>query len=169
MADPFLSTIMVVGFDFAPRNWAFCNGQILAISTNQALFSLLGTTFGGDGVRTFALPNLQGRAAVGAGALHPLGQVGGEATHTLTTQENPQHNHVWHGSATAGNSTDPTANALGGNKIYIKPDLKQPPPKPVAMNAKTISTVGGNPHPNQSPYLVLNYCIALQGIFPSRS
>jgi len=164
MANPYIAEIMIFGFGFAPRNWMFCNGQILAISTNQALFSLLGTVFGGDGRTTFGLPDLRGRATLGTGPGFVQGQVGGEAAHTLTTAEIPQHTHLWQGNKVAGTVADPTGNALGGNNIYA------PNAAPAAMNAGTIGAAGGSqPHPNMSPYLVLNYCIATQGIFPSRS
>jgi microcystin-dependent protein len=164
MSQPFLSSIMVVSFGFAPKGWALCNGQLLPINQNQALFALLGTTFGGDGRQTFALPNLQGRAAVGAGTPWTLGQTGGEANHTLTSAEMPQHSHPWQGNSTGGNAASPTGNTVAGNQIYTFPT------NTVTMNTATITTVGGGqPHMNQSPYLVLNFCIALQGIFPSQN
>src|SRR5204863_8736733 len=115
MSEPFLSSIMVVSFNFAPKNWALCNGQLMPINQWQALFSLLGTTFGGDGRQTFGLPNLQGRAAVGAGSSFTLGQAGGEIAHALNSAEMPQHTHTWQGTSTGGNSADPTANIVAGN------------------------------------------------------
>jgi microcystin-dependent protein len=173
MADPFLGEIKMVGFTFAPRNWAFCNGQLLSIAQNTALFSLLGTTYGGNGQTTFALPNLQGRTPIQAGqgpGLSPynLGQVGGEATHTLIAAE-AGHTHVLKASANQGSTTAPAGNVLaskrrGGKDIYH-------PAANVTLEASSVSGVsgGGGPHNNMQPYLGINFVIALAGIFPSRN
>jgi microcystin-dependent protein len=164
MAQPFLAEIRIFPFGFAPRGWAQCNGQILPINQNQALFSLLGTTYGGNGISTFALPNLQGRVPVHVGGSIILGQSGGEAAHTLITSELPAHTHQAIGSSTAANLGDPTGNLWAtGNAAY------HPSPN-TTMNPASLTAVGGNqPHENMSPYLTVNICIALQGIFPSRN
>ena len=171
MADPFIGQISIFSFAFPPRGWAFCNGQVLSIQQNQALFSLLGTTYGGDGITTFALPNLQSRAATSAGqgaGLSPytLGQVGGEAGHALTTQETPPHTH---GAATASNTNLMTPQAgywapnTGGNAIYSATGV-------ALMSANAVGSSGnGQPHENMQPHLPLNFCIALVGVFPSRN
>jgi microcystin-dependent protein len=164
--DPFLSEIRIMSFAFPPKGWALCNGQILPINQNQALFSLLGTTYGGDGVRTFGLPNLQGRVPMHMGGSFTLGQNGGEQSHTLSLSELPQHLHSVAASSTATNGTaSPNGNYLGGgNNVYHTPQ------NPTPLTAATVANVGGSqPHENMSPYLVLNFCIALQGIFPSRN
>jgi microcystin-dependent protein len=164
MADPFLAEIRIFSFGFAPRGWAQCNGQLLPINQNQALFSLLGTTYGGDGRVNFALPNLQGRSPVSTGSGMTLGQSGGEQAHTLTAGEMPTHTHVATGSATPANLGDPTGNLwAAGNAAYH--------PSPItAMNPASIVPVGGSQaHLNMSPFFTLNFCIALQGIYPSRS
>ena len=165
MAEPFLGEIRIMTYDFAPKGWALCDGQLLPINQNQALFSLLGTTFGGDGRTTFALPDLQARTPIHAGAGHILGEVGGEASHTLALAELPQHTHVLSG-ATSGNGTANPAGAFIGpaNNLYHAPGGSSP------MSPSSISTVGsGQPHENRQPYLTLTLCIALQGIFPSRN
>ena len=165
MSEPFLGELKMVSFNFAPRGWAFTNGQLLPINQNQALFSLLGTTFGGNGQTTFALPNLQGRAPFHSGAGFTLGQSGGESAHTLTASEMPAHTHTARGSAATINTGVPTGNvwaAAGANAFSTAAPG-------VAMGAATTTQVGGNqPHSNQQPCLVLNFVIALQGIFPSR-
>jgi microcystin-dependent protein len=165
MADPYLSEIRIMGFAFAPKGWAFCNGQILSIQQNNALFALLGTTFGGNGTTTFALPNLQGRVPLHMGPGFTIGQLAGTITHTLTTQETPQHNHLAKGTPTTGTSAIPTGNVLGGAAgVYTAAgDL-------VALPAASLASQGGNQqHDNMQPYLALNFCIALVGIFPSRN
>jgi microcystin-dependent protein len=157
MSDPFIGSIMLASFPGIPTGWHPCNGQGLEIATHPALAMLLGTTFGGDGVTTFGLPNLSGRCAVGGAR----GQSGGEANHTLTQQEMPLHIHGWFAGAAAGNATLPSGNALAAQQIYYTPSGLTP------MNPATIAPAGGGQaHPNQSPYLVLNYLIALQGIVP---
>lgn len=164
MAEPFLSEIRMMSFGFAPRGWALCNGQLLPINQNQALFSLLGTTFGGDGRVNFALPNLQGRAPIHVGSSHTLGERGGEQAHTLSIAELPQHAHVLNGTSGTGTQTIPAANLLAVNNLpaYRGPDQL------VAMNAATVANVGGSQaHLNMMPFLTINFSIALQGIFPS--
>lgn len=170
---PFLGQVMPVSFNFAPKNWAFCNGQTLSIAQNQALFSLLGTMYGGDGVSTFKLPDFRARTPIGVnsnGSYVP-GQVGGTETVALNTQQIPAHFHTVNYSSTNGGARNP-ANALYGNtgtgaanSIYANASGQQVP-----LNPATISLTGGNqPHSNMQPYLVLNFCIALSGVFPSRN
>ncbi len=165
MSQPFLGEIKIFSFNFPPKGWAFCNGQILAINQNQALFSLLGTTYGGDGRTTFALPNLQGCVPFHMGTSFAWGQRGGEVAHTLNISEMPAHNHVPVGSSNNASVTTPAGNlwasVSGGGYMSASN---------VSMNPASVMPVGGNqPHDNMSPYLVLNFCIALQGIFPSRN
>lgn len=165
MAEPFLSEIRIMSFGFPPRGWAFCNGQLLPINQNQALFSLLGTTFGGDGRVNFALPNLQGRTPIHVGGGHTLGEQGGEQAHTLSIAELPTHAHVVSVSSSAtGGTVSPNSAFLGGaNNAY-----RSPGGPATAMSAATISSIGGSQaHLNMQPFLTLNFCIALQGIFPS--
>jgi microcystin-dependent protein len=166
MAEPFLSEIRIFSFDFAPKGWAMCNGQLLPINQNQPLFSLLGTTFGGDGRVNFALPDQRGRVPIHAGGGFALGQRGGEDAHTLTQAEMPQHQHtVMSNNAGAGSAANPAGKILGPVNNLYGPANTQPQ---TPMNALTISNVGGSQaHSNQQPYLVLNFCIALLGIFPS--
>lgn len=166
MAEPFLAEIRMMSFGFAPKGWALCNGQLLPISQNQALFSLLGTTYGGDGRVTFALPNLQGRAPIHMGSGHTLGESGGEASHTLSISEIPQHTHVAMASSSAtGGNANPTNRFLGGgNNVYHSPtNLTTVTPATVA------NTGGSQAHLNLQPLLVLNFSIALTGIFPSQN
>ena len=167
MAEPFLSEIRIMSFGFAPRSWALCNGQLLPINQNQALFSLLGTTYGGNGQTTFALPNLQGRAPLHVGNGHTLGEAGGEQAHTLTIAELPEHLHTLTASPSGGNQPVPPNNVLASsapNPIYGVPaNLTN-------LNAGSVPNVGGGQaHLNMQPFLILNFCIALQGIFPSRN
>jgi len=165
MSEPFLSEIRVMSFGFAPKGWALCNGQLLPINQNQALFSLLGTTYGGDGRVNFALPNLQARAPMHTGNGHVLGERGGEQAHTLSISELPAHTHSWGATNTAANAPNPTSNLLGAAAEYNASGTNL-----VAMYPGTLSTVGGSqPHENMQPYLTLNFCIALQGIFPSQN
>lgn len=166
MAEPFLSEIRIMSFVFAPKGWALCNGQLLPINQNQALFSLLGTTFGGDGRVNFALPDLRGRAPIHVGSGHTLGERGGEQAHTLSIAELPQHVHVLNATtvlsdtSTASN-TVMLAQSAGANLYGTASNF-------VAMAANQVGNVGGSQaHLNMQPFLILSFCIALQGIFPS--
>src|ERR1700674_607405 len=166
MAEPFLSEIRIMSFGFAPKGWAQCAGQTMPINQNQALFSLLGTTYGGDGRVTFGIPALQGRAPLHMGAGHTLGERGGEQNHTLTISEIPTHVHTAFGNPTAvGGTANPVNNFLGGgtNVYNTAQNL-------TSLEPSTVQPVGGSqPPPNMQPFLVLNFCIALQGIFPSQN
>jgi microcystin-dependent protein len=170
MAQPFLSELKLISFNFPPKGWAFCNGQQLPINQNQALFSLLGTTYGGNGQTTFALPDLRGRVAIHEGSGFTLGERGGEEFHTLIQSEMPAHTHFVGSTSSAGNQTLPTAHIPANSQptqIYSK---SQSPTTAVAMSPLMISSIGGSqPHENRQPFLVLNYIIALQGIFPSQN
>ena len=153
-----------MSFDFAPKGWALCNGQLLPINQNQALFSLLGTTFGGDGRVNFALPDLRGRTPIHVGSGHTLGERGGEQAHTLSIAELPMHTHVLNASSTDGNAAVPSAGVLARSATQ----LYAPPANLAAMNAGSSTNIGGSQaHLNMQPFLTLNFCIALQGIFPS--
>ncbi|MCB1053687.1 MAG: phage tail protein [Acidobacteria bacterium] len=173
MSEPFLAEIKIVGFNFAPRGWAFCDGQILPINQNQSLYSLLGTTYGGDGRTSFALPDLRGRAPIhvgraDGGSLHALGSKSGEETHTLSANEMPQHRHLVQASNTQANQTTVSGNLLGNSLSELYVDSSTP--DMVAMRSGTVTHVGGSQaHNNMQPYLALNFCIALQGLFPSRN
>ena len=167
MGEPFLSEIRIMSFGYAPRNWAMCNGQVMPINQNQALYALLGTTYGGNGQTTFALPNLRGSVPVHDGGQFTLGTKAGEAVHTITSSEMPQHTHVLQASATDGNAPvpfGPSGNVLARNVNNIY----GPAQNLVATNPANVTNVGGSqPHTNIQPYLTLNFCIALIGIFPS--
>ncbi len=176
MDEPFIGTIMFVPYNFAPKNWAFCSGQLLQIATNQALFSLLGTTYGGNGQITFALPNLQGRAPIGYGQGNGLsnisiGQAGGQENVTLTLAEMPAHTHTGNvilGSGLANNANGTGNNFAantGGTSIYNSGALGDD----MAANVTIVSIGGNQPHNNMSPFLVLNCCICLAGLYPSRN
>lgn len=165
MSEPFLGEIKIISWNFPPKGWTFCNGQLLPINQNQALFSILGTTYGGDGRQTFGLPNLQGRTPLHVGNGIVLGELGGETAHTLNISELPAHNHVPVGSSTNATLTSP-AGHLWGTVTGGPYD----PNVNTAMNPACVLAAGGNqPHENMSPYLVLNFIIALQGIFPSQN
>jgi microcystin-dependent protein len=164
MAEPFLSEIRIMSFGFPPKGWALCDGQLLPINQNQALFSLLGTTFGGDGRVNFGLPDLRSRTPIHVGSGHTLGERGGEQAHTLSIAEIPTHTHVLNGSSSAG-----TLIIAGGNLAGSSPSqMYNGPTNLAAMSPGAISSVGGSQaHLNMQPFLVLNFSIALQGIFPS--
>jgi microcystin-dependent protein len=165
MAEPFLSEVRLMSFSFAPKGWALCDGQLLPINQNQALFSLLGTTFGGDGRVNFALPDLRGRVPIHVGSGHTLGERGGEQAHTLSIAEIPTHTHTGKASSSVGNQVIPTSNVLASplNLSYRAPDNAL-----TSLVPNTIANVGGSQaHLNMQPFLTLSFCIALQGIFPS--
>ena len=165
MAEPFLSEVRIMSFVFAPKGWALCNGQLLPINQNQALFSLLGTTFGGDGRVNFALPDLRGRTPIHVGSGHTLGERGGEQAHTLSIAELPQHTHVLQGSSTTATLDLPTNNMFA---TTASTNIYSGPTNLVAMNAGMVQNTGGSQaHLNMQPFLTLSFCIALQGIFPS--
>lgn len=169
--DPFVAEIRIFPFNFPPKGWAFCNGQILPLSQNTALFSLLGTTYGGDGKSNFALPNIQGNAVMHPGqgpglSLHDLGEIGGTETVTLLESEIPSHTHSLMAATLNSQSTTPTNNSLGrGNpiRVYTASGVT------ANMAANTVNPSGqSQPHNNMMPYLAMNFCIALQGVFPPR-
>jgi microcystin-dependent protein len=165
MGTPYLGEIKVISFNFPPKGWAFCNGQLLPINQNQALFSILGTTYGGNGQTNFALPNLQGRSPNYTGQGFNLGQLGGEVTHTLNNSEMPQHVHPVSAVASTGTQVSPINNvwAAATSGAYAAAGT-------TAMLPQALALAGGSqPHENMPPYLVLNFIIALQGIFPSRN
>ncbi len=165
MASPFLSEIRIMSFGFPPKGWALCNGQLLPINQNQALFSLLGTTYGGDGRTNFALPNLQGNVPMHMGNGHVLGELGGEQAHTLAISEIPTHSHTAQGNSATANTSNPNGNFSGNAG---KTNFNSAPNTTLAPQA--ISNVGGSQaHLNMAPFLTLNFCIALQGIFPSQT
>ncbi len=166
MSEPFLAEVRLVGFNFAPRGWAFCDGQIMPINQNQSLYSLLGTTYGGDGRTSFALPDLRGRCCLHVGEGHRQGQKSGAETVTISDAEMPQHKHTSQASTSVANQAAPVGNVLAdspsllytnpGNAVKLKPD--------------SVTSVGGSQaHNNMMPYLAVNFCIALQGLFPSRN
>jgi microcystin-dependent protein len=165
MAEPFLSEIRIMSFAFPPRGWALSDGQLLPINQNQALFSLLGTTFGGDGRVNFGLPDLRSRIPIHVGSGHSLGDRGGEQGHTLSIAEIPTHTHVMSAASGDANQPIPTANLLARQapaNPYIAPSSL------TAMNAGSVANTGGSQaHLNMQPFLTLSFCIALQGIFPS--
>ncbi|MBS0424451.1 MAG: phage tail protein [Proteobacteria bacterium] len=166
MDDPFLGEIRPFAFGFPPKGWATCDGQLLPIAQNAALFSLLGTMYGGDGRTTFALPDLRGRAGMHVNSIHTQGERGGQESVTLTTAQIPPHSHMANCSNVTGTQTSPAgkfwAQDSDGNVVFSSTGG-------ATMAATAIGNTGGEPHPNMQPYLVVNYCIALQGIFPSRS
>ena len=173
--DPFLAEIRIFPFNFAPKGWAFCDGQILPLSQNTALFSLLGTTYGGDGKSNFALPNMQGNAPMHPGqgpglSLHDLGETGGSDTVTLLESEIPAHSHTVGAQTTplsaVAVATGATLSRPASGNLYFTPGV----PTVVTMSDNTIAPAGGDqPHNNMQPYLTLNFCIALQGVFPPRT
>ncbi len=166
MAEPYLAEIRIVSFNFAPKGWALCNGQLLPINQNQALFSLLGTTYGGDGRTTFALPNLQGRTPLHVGGGFVQGESAGEEAHILTSGEMPAHTHPAVASSNPADQSSPVNNYWAVSQSYTAYASSSNE----TMAPQAVSSVGGSQaHPNLSPYLVLNFVIALQGIFPSRN
>lgn len=165
MAEPFLSEIRLMSFNFAPKGWALCNGQFLPINQNQALFALLGTTYGGNGQTTFALPDLRGRVPIHMGSGHTLGERSGQETHTVSINEMPAHIHTF-GVHSGDATTDIPVNGVpaGFSNGYRSGGAL------ASLEPSSIASVGGNqPHENRQPYLVISYCIALQGIFPSQN
>jgi microcystin-dependent protein len=168
MAEPFLGEVKIVSFNFAPKGWALCNGQLLPINQNQALFSLFGTTYGGNGQTNFALPNLQGRTPMSQGDGFTMGQAGGQTSHTVTINELPQHQHFLIFSNQPGNTVSPSPTvvpARGGTNSYAPASNTL-----VTMATTALTFAGGSqPHTNLQPYLVLNMIVALQGIYPSQN
>ena len=165
MSEPFLAEIKIVGFNFAPRGWAFCNGQLLPISQNQSLYSLLGTVYGGDGRTSFALPDLRGRVPIDVGNGHAQGQKGGAESPALLVPELPSHRHVVSGTSDGAEEARP-----GGElPALTEVNTYDVGGTPVAMNISTTNNGGGQGHNNMQPYLAVNFCIALQGLFPSRN
>jgi microcystin-dependent protein len=181
VTTPYISEIRLMAFPFAPKGWALCNGQILPISQYQALFSLIGVTYGGDGVRNFALPNLQGRVPIHMGPGYTLGQVGGESNHTLVVSEIAPHQHTLAGQNSISQTTagmavpDPTHYLANGQvqkdaSTYVAANYYGTGAPNRTFSAQAIAGGGsGQGHPNEQPYLILNFCMALAGVYPSRS
>lgn len=166
MSEPFLGEIKIISWNFAPKGWAFCNGQFLPINQNQALFALFGTTYGGNGQTTFALPDLRGRVPIHFGGGFTQGQAGGESAHTVIMSEMPQHIHAGQGFSQNGDQFVPTGNTLA----VVTGLYNGPSGNLTTLNPASLSSVGGSqPHENRMPYLVLNFVVALQGIFPSQN
>lgn len=165
MGEPFLSEIRIMAFNFPPKGWAFCNGQFLPINQNQALFALLGTTYGGNGQTTFALPNLQGKTPIHTGSGHSLGETAGSSSVTVNIQQMPTHLHLLQATNANGAIANPSNAFFGAvNNAYTNPANL------TTINPATVTSIGGSqPHTNMMPYLVLTFCIALQGIFPSQN
>jgi microcystin-dependent protein len=172
MTNPFLSEIRIMSFNFPPKGWALCDGQLLPINQNQALFSLLGTTYGGDGRVNFGLPNLQGRIPIHMGSGFTLGERAGETAHTIINSEMPAHNHLVNATGSIATTDDPSDGGLNdallaaaGVNIYNGANSIN-----TTLNPAAVTSVGGSQaHDNMSPYLTLSFCIALQGIFPSQT
>jgi len=169
MSEPFLGEIRMMGFNFAPRGWALADGQILPIAQNQSLYSLLGANYGGDGRTSFALPDLRGRTPIHRSDHHPLGQKGGAEAVPLSANEMPAHEHFAYGSTVKGNSRSPTDAVLASE---VDPDAAYAPGSALStyLSSATIGLAGsGEAHENMQPVTTLNFCIALQGLFPSRN
>lgn len=168
MAEPFLAEIRLCSFNFPPKGWAFCNGQLLPINQNQALFALLGTTYGGDGRVNFALPDMRGRRAIQEGNGHTLGERGGEEAHTLSIAELPGHTHAMRVSSAAGSQDSPVNGYFATSAVDVPYAASDAPA--LGGSPTTVGNIGGSQaHENRPPFLVLNYIIALQGIFPSQN
>jgi microcystin-dependent protein len=166
MGTPFLGEVKIISWNFSPKGWAFCNGQSLPINQNQALFSLLGTMYGGNGQTTFALPDYRGRVPIHQGSGFIIGQAGGQEFHTLTQSEMPTHNHVASATSVAATVGTPGGNYLGNVSTKVYGNVSNL----TTLNPTTISNVGGSQaHENRAPFLVLNFIIALQGAFPSQN
>ena len=165
MSEPFLSEIKIVSFNFPPKGWALCNGQLLPINQNQALFALLGTTYGGNGQTNFALPNLRGRVPIHFDSSHDLGEAAGSTSVTINIQQLPTHTHAAMGSGNDGNTVIPANSVLAATAgLYTAPSSL------TTLLPESVTNIGGSqPHNNMMPYLTLNFIIALQGIFPSRN
>lgn len=165
MGTPFLGEVKILSFEFAPKGWAQCNGQLMQINQNQALFALFGTMYGGNGQTTFGLPDLRGRVPIHMGQGFTQGQNGGETAHTVSIQEMPAHEHFAFGSSANSDTDIPTNNFLGAaNNMY------GPPGNLTILHPSSITNVGNSqPHENEQPYLTLNMCVALLGVFPSRN
>jgi microcystin-dependent protein len=172
MSDPYLGEIKLMPWSFAPRNWAFCAGQLLSISQNTALFSLLGTTYGGNGQTNFALPDLRGRVPIHRDqqGQYPQGDSSGEEQETLSLSEMPAHNHSFVGTSDASGGVAPTGGTILAGPAPATAGFYGPDTTPTPLSAFSVSTVGGNQaHNNMQPFLAMNYCIALNGIYPSRN
>ncbi|MFC5702794.1 phage tail protein [Cohnella faecalis] len=167
MAEPFLGEVRLLAFNYPPQGWVQCNGQLLSISQNQALFTLLGNSYGGDGKTTFAVPNLQGSVPVQTNNASVVGAAGGEAAHTLTINEMPAHTHEATGGADATSAT-PLGNAWGTQSAAPAVTSYEPTAN-TTMNSNALQSMGASqPHSNMQPYLVINYCIAVEGYYPPK-
>ncbi len=171
MSEPFLAEIKIVGFNFAPRGWAFCDGQILPINQNQSLYSLLGTNYGGDGRTSFALPDMRGRIPIHVGTSngtdHRQGHRSGEETHALSVAEMPNHRHTIRATSDNANSNKPSGKNFARSAVALYAGLTAGREAP--MRSDHLTSVGGQSHENMQPWLAVNFCIALRGIFPSRN
>jgi microcystin-dependent protein len=167
MSTPFLGEIKIISWNFPPKGWSFCNGQLLPINQNQALFSILGTTYGGNGQTNFALPDFRGRAPIYQGQGFTLGELGGQEFHTVIQSELPAHNHFVQGVNANANTSDPGGHFLANIPSFA---YRSNPSSLTTLHPAVLANSGGSqPHENRQPYLVLNFIIALQGIFPSRN
>jgi microcystin-dependent protein len=170
MAEPFLSEIRIMSFGFPPKGWALCDGQLLPINQNQALFSLLGTTYGGDGRVNFGLPDLRSRVPIHMGSGFTLGERGGEQAHTISISELPTHTHVASGNSTLAATNGPAGAFLAQTGAAVGSVYALPPSNLTALNPASVAPTGGSQaHLNMQPFLTLSFCIALQGIFPSQT